>query len=62
MPVFEPLQRAYNEHGEALFIPWDGHNSGIANNVIALAISGSVLANMRDEPQSVDIAAGETVE
>lgn len=34
-----PLQRAFREHGKALFIPWDGHNTAIANRVIAKEIS-----------------------
>jgi lysophospholipase L1-like esterase len=34
-----PLQQAYKEHGKELFIPWDGHNTAIANRVIANEIS-----------------------
>lgn len=30
-----PLQDAYIEQGKRLFIPWDGHNSAIANRIIA---------------------------
>lgn len=29
------LREAYARHGRALFIPWDGHNTGLANQVIA---------------------------
>lgn len=29
------LRHAYKEYGSRLFIPWDGHNSAIANSVIA---------------------------
>lgn len=34
-----PLQKSYLEHGKALFIPWDGHNSAITNNIIAHEIA-----------------------
>ncbi len=37
--VLEPLQAAYKEHGKELFIPWDGHNTGIANRAIADMLS-----------------------
>lgn len=33
--VLPDLRRAYGSHGAELFIPWDGHNSPIANRVIA---------------------------
>jgi hypothetical protein len=42
IPVIDmlgPLHEAYKEHGNNLFIPWDGHNSGITNRVIAFNIS-----------------------
>ena len=29
------LKAAYETHGGRLFIPWDGHNSAVANKVIA---------------------------
>ena len=29
------LEAAYDVHGSKLFIPWDGHNSAVANRVIA---------------------------
>jgi hypothetical protein len=37
-----PLQQAYRKHGKALFIPWDGHNTAIANHVIAEEISAAI--------------------
>ena len=37
--MLEPLQAAYKEHGKELFIPWDGHNTGIANQIIAETLS-----------------------
>ena len=37
--MLDPLQTAYKVHGKSLFIPWDGHNSKIANKVIAGEIS-----------------------
>lgn len=37
--VLEPLRRAHAEVGDALFIPWDGHNSAVANRVIAEALA-----------------------
>jgi hypothetical protein len=33
--LLAPLQSAYAREGDALFIPWDGHNTGVANEVIA---------------------------
>ncbi len=33
--MLSPLQQSYAEYGSRLFIPWDGHNSAIANRVIA---------------------------
>ena len=46
VPVFsmlEPLQAAYSEHGKTLFIPWDGHNTALANRAIAESISRELL-------------------
>ena len=46
VPVFsmlEPLQAAYKEHGKELFIPWDGHNTGIANRTIAESLSKNLI-------------------
>lgn len=37
--VLPDLCRAYEEYGAQLFIPWDGHNSPIANRVIGTKIS-----------------------
>lgn len=37
-----PLQSAYKEYNKSLFIPWDGHNSKIANKVIAGEIAVAV--------------------
>ena len=39
-----PLQEAYKTHGKELFIPWDGHNSKIANAVIAHTIAEKLIA------------------
>lgn len=36
--VLIPLRAAYMQHGSSLFIPWDGHNSAAANQVIAVEI------------------------
>lgn len=36
------LQLAYSNLGQALFIPWDGHNSRAANHVIAQQIAGQI--------------------
>jgi len=41
--LLKPLQKAYTTHGEALFIPWDGHNTEIANDVIATQIHERLL-------------------
>ena len=41
--LLPPLQQSYLEHGKDLFIPWDGHNTKIANHVIAEEISGAIL-------------------
>jgi lysophospholipase L1-like esterase len=45
--LLEPLQRAYASHGRKLFITWDGHNTAIANQVIAAQVAAELLA---DEP------------
>jgi hypothetical protein len=36
------LERSYAEHGDRLFVPWDGHNSGLANQVIAAELARSI--------------------
>jgi hypothetical protein len=41
--VLPELAAAYRTYGEALFVPWDGHNSAVANRVIAGAIAPRVL-------------------
>jgi len=33
--VLPDLRRAYAVHGEALFIPWNGHNTRITNEIVA---------------------------
>jgi hypothetical protein len=38
--LLEPLQRAFSARGSALFIPWDGHNSRLANEVVARQLTG----------------------
>ena len=38
------LQRAYREHGDDLFIPWDGHNSALSNEIIAEALAPVIAA------------------
>ena len=42
MNMLGPLQRVYKEYGKALFIPWDGHNSAIANRVIAGEVAAAI--------------------
>jgi len=41
--LLAPLQQAYQIHGKDLFIPWDGHNSKIANNIIAREIADKMV-------------------
>jgi hypothetical protein len=41
--MLEPLQEAYDEYGKALFIPWDGHNSKLANKIVARSLADSLL-------------------
>lgn len=36
--VLPDLRRAYSVHGESLFIPWNGHNTRLTNEVIARRI------------------------
>jgi hypothetical protein len=40
--VLEPLTEAFEEHGRDLFIPWDGHNSEIANGIIARELAAAI--------------------
>jgi len=42
MNLLGPLQEAYKEYGKALFIPWDGHNTAIANRVIAEQVATAI--------------------
>jgi len=39
------LEASYAEHGERLFVPWDGHNSSLANAVIAAELARSITAS-----------------
>ena len=41
--MLEPLQSAYSEHGKKLFIPWDGHNTAIANRAIAESVGKQLI-------------------
>jgi len=42
--VLPDLREAYARDGDALFIPWDGHNASLANAVIALELVRPVAA------------------
>jgi lysophospholipase L1-like esterase len=42
--MLEPLMKLYGQYGDELFIPWDGHNTKIANHVIAEEAAAAVLA------------------
>ena len=35
MNLLDRLQAEYKKYGKALFIPWDGHNTGISNGAVA---------------------------
>ena len=41
--LLEDLSAAYRSDGNALFIPWDGHNSAIANRVIAARLASTLI-------------------
>jgi len=41
--ALESMQLAYANYGRSMFIPWDGHNSAIANRVIADELTGVVV-------------------
>ena len=41
--LLEDLSAAYQVNGNALFIPWDGHNSAIANRVIATRLASTLV-------------------
>ena len=47
--MLDPLQQSFKEHGKGLFIPWDGHNTVIANRVIAQEMAGALLASRTTE-------------
>ena len=51
------LREAYGEFGSELFIPWDGHNSAVANRIIAEHAAPAILAAsaaaVGDEPARV---------
>ena len=48
--LLPPFERAHDEHGIGLFIPWDGHNTALANEVVAVEIVDAfgVLLDGRD--------------
>jgi len=46
-----PLQHAFKEHGKALFIPWDGHNTAIANHIISSVIAPAIPGLMTGVPE-----------
>jgi len=54
--LLEPLRAAWAEHGRALFIPWDGHNAGLANAVVARALVAPIRA-WREPPARRPAAA-----
>ena len=41
--MLEPLQLAYKVHGKQLLIPWDGHNTDIANRVITKTLERTII-------------------
>jgi len=47
LSMLPPLQQAYKTNGKDLFISWDGHNSKVANSVIAQEIANEMLANIK---------------
>jgi lysophospholipase L1-like esterase len=42
-----PLQEAFRTYGPRLFVPWDGHDSALANRVIADVIAPKLIDLMR---------------
>lgn len=48
MNLLGPLQQAFREYGMALFISWDGHNTAIANRIIAEEISAAIPGLLAD--------------
>ncbi len=47
LSMLEPLQKGYEAHNTKLFIPWDGHNSKIANQIIAQEITKEMLRQLK---------------
>ncbi len=45
--VLDPLRQAYRDYGRSLFIAWDGHDSAIANRIIAHELRDSVTAPLK---------------
>jgi hypothetical protein len=43
--VLGAMVDAYEHEGQQLFIPWDGHNSSIANRVIARELAAAILSD-----------------
>lgn len=37
--VLEPMRGAYDRHGSDLFISWDGHNTGLTNEIVAESVA-----------------------
>lgn len=42
LDLLTALKAAHDTHGKGLFIPWDGHNSAVANEVIAEEVYGQI--------------------
>lgn len=40
--LYGPLRTAFEDHGNSLFIPWDGHHTASANRVIAIEVADSL--------------------
>ncbi len=49
LSMLEPLQKGYEAHNTKLFIPWDGHNSKIANHIIAQEITKEMLGQLKKQ-------------
>lgn len=43
MDALPVLREAWQAHGDALFIPWDGHNGALANRAFAEAVAQALL-------------------
>lgn len=50
LSMLDPLNISFKEHGKNLFIPWDGHNSKIANLIISQEIANFVLDTDKKTP------------